>query len=578
MPFTNQYLIDYFKQRMVELFDHNTLDSYRVRTCNTISILFELKILIEGWLIGNVKRGETVGLCAEEAIMHLRNDEWIDYSFFDKEKFLDKIEAYQRNVSKIKDNKDKTERDIQDANCTLRLVSTFIEKNDQIYLQKLVSAIEEDLFNATIYSDNDFVPVIESLDIKLSKMATELIRRGYSDRSLYFYFRSVKTNANGISFQDAFDQIKNKLCTVNPHKYTVIVRLESNKTIPHVDHLENEVPAQYIDQLGDAFKGFLKRHERKRFFVTNVKAADMYSALNNARTQLSQILDRNIMGNIQISNQAIVTYKKGRSFINNSISYYYDNDNNQSSSNQLTIIMKQIDDSTVISQEIKDRLNTALRHLRVGDSQTEIEQRFLNYWIGLEFIFATPKSGDSTYSRMVTMFPQIKTLYYLKRNIEDLDLRLKERGLLDNQSFASLSDNEIDDAFNQTQDILLKYRIKCMKSNLHHRDKIEKYLKRHIKNLTWHLSRIYYLRNELVHEAAIKQRMDSITNNLRSYLVFMLNLLLDYCKQNYRRRNSNNVVVMDAFFWSNQILWEKCTPEYKKEEILSISMPEKIVI
>ena len=91
--------------------------------------------------------------------------------------------------------------------------------------------------------------------------------------------------------------------------------------------------------------------------------------------------------------------------------------------------------------------------------------------------------------------------------------------------------------------------------------------------------KLIVLRNsQLVHEAAIKQSINSITNNLRSYLIFMLNLLLDYCKQNNQRINGNNIVVMDAFFWRNQILWEKCTPEYNKEEILSISMPEKIVI
>ena len=58
--------IAFFKQRMVELYDRNTLDSYSVRTCNTMSIFCEMREIINGWIIGNVRRGETVGLCIDE--------------------------------------------------------------------------------------------------------------------------------------------------------------------------------------------------------------------------------------------------------------------------------------------------------------------------------------------------------------------------------------------------------------------------------------------------------------------------------------------------------------------------------
>ena len=86
MAFTNHYLIDYFKQRMVELFDDNTLDSYSVRTCNTLSMFYELKEMLEGWMACNVKRGDTVAKCIEECIKLMENDKWLDFSFYDKEK------------------------------------------------------------------------------------------------------------------------------------------------------------------------------------------------------------------------------------------------------------------------------------------------------------------------------------------------------------------------------------------------------------------------------------------------------------------------------------------------------------
>ena len=174
-------------------------------------------------------------------------------------------------------------------------------------------------------------------------------------------------------------------------------------------------------------------------------------------------------------------------------------------------------------------------------------------------------------------FPTIKTLFYLKRNVSNLDSRLREKGLLnENNSFGKLSDVDKDNAFNRTTDILLKYRIKRMKSHLHHHDKVKDYLDIHIKNLTWHLSRIYHYRNEFVHEAAIKNSIEGVSDNLRSYLVFMLNLLIDYCNSQLQLPKSIPAT-MDNFFWQYELLCNKCTPEYDKDAFLALQIPESYV-
>lgn len=165
----------------------------------------------------------------------------------------------------------------------------------------------------------------------------------------------------------------------------------------------------------------------------------------------------------------------------------------------------------------------------------------------------------------------------MKRNVSDLDLRLREKGLIGlNDSFGNLTEEQMDTAFTGATDILLKYRIKNMKSHLHNHEKVEKYLHKHIQNLQWHLSRIYHYRNELVHEAAIKQNIESVANNLRSYLVFMLNLMLDYCNIQLQSPQSFPVT-MDNFFWHYELLWLKCTPEFEKDGFLALDNPESYV-
>ena len=124
MPFTNQLLIDFFKQRMVELYDRNTLDTYAVRTCNTMSILCELKEMLNGWIVGNVKRGETVGLCVDECVMMIDKDEWMNFSFYDKGKLKSDLETYSKSVKQVKDCKDKKDKDYIEAQNIFRLVNT----------------------------------------------------------------------------------------------------------------------------------------------------------------------------------------------------------------------------------------------------------------------------------------------------------------------------------------------------------------------------------------------------------------------------------------------------------------------
>ena len=582
MAFSNTELIAFFKQRMVELYDRNTLDSYSVRTCNTMSIFCEMREIINGWIIGNVKRGETVGLCIDECLGLMDNEEWMDYSFYDKAKFKTYLEAYAKSVKQVKDTKDKKEKDYNEAQYTLHLVNLCIRSNDKQYLSNLLSAVRVDLLTPkNDYNDNEFKTTIARLDNKLTRIGTELLRRGYSKSYLYQYFNAIKKNRGGVGFNSAYDQLQRKFSVAHQHTDVVIIRLVfTTGNIPSMDNLVAAVPAEYLAVMDNSMRGYSNGASNKRFYIVNVKAQDTNAALHKARLDLAQALDRNDMGAVIIEKRGIVAYKE-----NGVWSVHWELYNQlerkpvrlANVANPLSSMMKRIDAASNISQEIKDRLNTALRHLRVGDGQEEMEQRFLNYWIGLEFIFATPRSGDSTFARLKEKFPRMKTLYYLKRNVGDLDAILRRKRLIGvAESFGNTPEAGMDRIFNATTDVLLKYRITMMKEHLHDHNKVKDYLQNHLKHLEWHLSRIYHLRNELVHEAAIRQNMDGVGNNLRSYLVFMLNLLLDYCKQQLVNQRGETVV-MDNFFWNYELLWLKNIPEYEKDGFLALTMPDELV-
>lgn len=217
--------------------------------------------------------------------------------------------------------------------------------------------------------------------------------------------------------------------------------------------------------------------------------------------------------------------------------------------------LSQIEKSELVLGDVKDRITAALRHLRIGDGQVELEQQFINYWIALEFIFASSSSKDSTYSRIKENLVNILSACYVKRNILYLENWMKRDGMLEDEENLIKMINGDEKEWTLDK-ILLKFRFKNMKSHLHHKDKIKKYIDNHETHLLQHISRIYRLRNELVHEAALKQDIENVASNLRFYLVFVLNQMIDYFSDKTANIKPKSML---QFFWN----YEKCLKAIK---------------
>lgn len=123
---------EYFKLRMVEALHKDTLDSFRVRTNNVISILHELSQILDGWLEGNIKRLETVDFCIKEAKELINKDECIVFSFLNKQVLMEELDSYIANS-----RQKKNEADIAGTKQLLFLIDTIYSSNNLIYLKKM---------------------------------------------------------------------------------------------------------------------------------------------------------------------------------------------------------------------------------------------------------------------------------------------------------------------------------------------------------------------------------------------------------------------------------------------------------
>ena len=109
--------------------------------------------------------------------------------------------------------------------------------------------------------------------------------------------------------------------------------------------------------------------------------------------------------------------------------------------------------------------------------------------------------------------------------------------------------------------------------------KVKAALENHQKNLEWNLTRIYRIRNEIVHNAAIKEDIGVLTSHLRYYLTFIINGLIDFIINNPKDVNNDDQINIDDFFIFQDLKLsslEKKGVELK--DLIAINNPMEVII
>ena len=565
-------LIPYFKYRLTELFHKDSLDSYRVRHHNTLYILQELKYLILGWQNKNIKRAETVQYTINEVKALIKEDSVFDFSICSKERFKDILNQFYNELNEA--NSKKERQSSFKGTQLIYLLNKFISANKNSYLSSLWSKIEDIIFRPGDFNDSEFVPIVESLDKLIVSLSREILNRGYSKREAFM--RTQRYSEQDDS-HEAFVQFKQKLLGTSLKDYRVILRLFINgATDPTFADFHREISS---DELNEYAKGnpqflkFISPLPNRRFFIVDTKKYDTASATKDAKNKLLGELDMLHLGmskmDVSIGSQAIVIEKHNDKddFVTfQSTLFIFDGALPQevAISNRYRSQLLTIKRNPAIDESVKVRIDGALRHLRIAHTDSEIEQRFINYWIALEFIFSSPLIEENTYARLKLNLTNILLACYVERNCQHLENILKRRGNLNREE--SINSTNIDRLIGEQTNILMKYRLTQYKSNLlTETERRKKYLQRHRDNLEGHLSRIYHLRNELIHEAGINQNIEDLTSNLMYYLIFLLNQMIGFFSSISPDQDSLRKVTIDEFFYEYQLIldniYSDCTLE-----------------
>ncbi len=571
---------NYFVLRMTEMMHKDTLDSYRVRTNNALSIIIELKNVLQGWLDGNVKRFSTVDYCIQECLDLINNDDCLAFSNYDKNLFLANLTDYTKRAKSGKDLPL-----FHETNFILYAVEDLIQTNKTLYFENLVSKIKNYVIANIEYGDDQFSVILRQFDDLLAAFGCELLRKGYSKKYLFSFFNAMKKNPQHQDFGDAFNKMVTDLTVQTGRQFSVVIKLsfDNNKNAitaeQKINNIYVSVPQKIQEQIV-VQKSYERSNSQTRYFVLDkVEALDSASAARIGYEELSEMLDYNqdVVKSVKIPSRALVIAQDPNIERKESTENFcildaggkYTDEPDES----LQSTLKEIQDFRLVQEDVRDRIQSALRHLRIGDSQIEIEQQFINYWIALEFIFSSSDRNSSTFERIKIYLVQILSVCYIKRNTEYLKNWFMKTHYIaqEDHLYDVLNNEEADDGM---LSILGRFRAKNMKSHLHSKENINDYIKVHKRHLIQHIVRIYRLRNELVHEAAIKQDIMNVTSNLRFYLIFVLNQLIGFSVEESSKINE---VSMERFFWF-YAKWEKLImSEDAKEGALQVPIAKNYV-
>ena len=432
-------------------------------------------------------------------------------------------------------------------------------------------------------------------------MVTELVGKGYHKSYLSIKFNRFFTR-KALLFNDIKDDIS-RLFNIGEKKYRVWFKFYASESVcKSLKSFSKFIVEETIKQVNptvnfvkEEFVNFNKSSDRTRFIAIEVEAFDYYSALYKAKTVIAEGLDILNLGfgnqNSNIVDRAYVVdvYQEDLARFHE-VRYSLDGKYNYGEPLFETIhkTIPTLLEEKYIEQDSKEKIKSAFHYLRLGNEAMEIEHKIINYWFGLEYLFSNPI--DTSFKRIITFFPKLQAISYLKRNVIDIYDRAKiinNKQTLEHISLRDYSCFKQVDFYKELTDNenvykispLLSYRAWFLKNHFFGtgaNGKRQELLDTHIEKLEQQIRRIYSVRNEIVHEAQYNTNSESLTSNLKYYLIFSLSVILDYLIK-YEAQGTEMASIED-FFQLQELKFDYLKKEkFPLEKIMDIPINHELL-
>lgn len=547
----------FLAEKVIELVFNKTIDSHRAKLNNPKWVLIEIKYILRDWHAKKIKNFDrTIKPVILEALQILKHDSTLIFSKVDK--------LYFHGL--LGESSDKNYLQLYHA-------TNLVLEGNANYLKRLFDLIEIEIARLNALNANFHVSDLTALNQLADYLGTELINHGYSKGFLYSALTSLFSESSTKTFAEILNEFK-LLSEREQEEFIVIFRL--NKLAGKAKGIDLksklEVSQEEITDFTKINKKsadfFARSGDNSYFLKIKTTGWDYLSVIEKAKKDLFTTMDLLHLGfpdnPFDFYKRCLVIGSRKQEYTNiQPVVYIPDGyyKNNQELYDFLQEKVTKLSERKEIQRESLQKIISAFRHLRLGRDADELEQKFINYWIGLEYIFSNYDINENTINRLKEYFIHGHSIAYIKRNLTEFCMDIKRLRLDDkipgfNMDLQFLKDEATFDLLinNYSQSHpLLAFRADFYKKFVTDKGAICKAVIKHRTNLEWHLTRCYRIRNEIVHDAAIHLNIESITGNLKYYLTFILNGIVSYLDNTPVDINMNGFLSIEDYFILQEI-------------------------
>lgn len=562
-----------------ELLYKGSLDTYRLKLHNPKTIIEELISVCQSSFLtnsdySNASAGELVTLLSEE-------NDGLNFAKVNRKYYLELLRSPK---------KENYHRIIQ--------ASKLVLSDNNNYQRFLFDEIEHSLqnFDEALNEEQKHL-LYKKILLQLTFLFVELINQGFTKQYLYNLFQVIfiYKNESDWTFAGRYEDWKS-LRDRSKENYTVIFRIIGNEfqieQLKKIDNQYNSIGKNERKEFNriasNRVKVFLEDNKHNKLVSIQVYTYDHFKALEMARERLSRDLDLYHLG---LNNQifaidiqaAIIGENHPEKSSTAPVNYQIDGYVNKSviAFDRLLVKIERIKANN-IDDDSFDKIFSAIRYLRTGSESPELETKLLNYWIGLEYIFTSNNSEEKTIDRIRKYYPTCHALVYTKRNLYDFHKSVERDGLGENIADFNYdlqyltAHKSYNDIINQTNNELLKFRAQYFQKWVENPSNLGTMLKKHTDNLKWNLTRLYRIRNEIVHNAAIKDGIYVNISHMKYYLIFILNSILDFMANDPTDIDNNGKVTIEDYFIAQDIMLGSLKGSVLKN-YLKVKFPRQIL-
>ena len=545
-----------FIEKILECLYIGTLDSYRLRLHNPKTAIEEL-IYVTSQVKQNIlQRTEYVSEIRKEVSSLLKdNTDGLVFVTISREHYAKLIShGKKENYNKI----------IQ--------ASRLVIKDNLNYKQHLILEIKNYLDSHASDSEIESSGKLTSL---VEYALIELVNRGYTKQYLYHFLRTIFVHAgdSSFTFEERFQEFQ-KLFVRPETVYTVIFKILSDqfqfRELCQIDSNYIQVNRRFrsinSSLISDQVARWLEENKEEKLVAYSVATPDHYKAIEKGRVKLARDLDLYHLGFSGIKNdidrQAAVIAQSDPAKASTVPSNYQLEGYTRGNQQIFNLLLSKVNSlqTNSVSKETIEKLLSGFRYLRMGSESAELETKMLNFWIGLEFVFTSFLSDQKTIDRIKEFFPLCHALIYVRRNLYDFHKALDRLELSDripnySDNLEYLCDyNLYNTIIDESPNVLLKMRAKQFQGWYEDPSRIGRRLKEHIDRLRWNISRLYRLRNEIVHNAAVRSNINPNVSHLKYYLTFALNSMLEFLSDSPPDIDSDGEITIEDYLISQEII------------------------